>query len=409
MKTDVLIVGAGPAGLSAAIIIAKSGVDVVVVDEYYRPGGRLLGQHYKDPSLSGNNKLWDGQVIAQQLFEEAIELGVNVLCGVTVWSIDGQWEVKVSGTDTSSIHSDALLIATGAAEHALPCQGWTLPGVYSIGAAQTFTNVHEIALGEKVFVVGMDPLSLSVVFEMKEAGIEIVGVSLPPSSPAIDPDLSSPIENVKKLMAVSHLAPNLILRKLGKLFSGKFSRLIAHGLKLDFLKVEGVPLHLRKSLVQINGESKVESVTLRDVNINGFQVGKESTIPVDSVCLSAGLYPLIDLIQATGCLLIELKELGGLVPIHNTDMSTPIPGLFVAGNITGIEGAKVAMAQGQMAGLSILDFLGKELHISKKEAEEQITLARKLSPIKFIPDIEIGRMKLKESWKQYELTKEGIS
>ncbi|MFJ5768954.1 NAD(P)/FAD-dependent oxidoreductase [Psychrobacillus sp. NPDC093180] len=409
MISDVVIIGAGPAGLSAAIDIAKSGASVIIVDEYYRPGGRLLGQHYDDLTLKGPNKLWDGQQIAQKLTEEARALGVKVLCGMTVWSIEGKWEIKLSGGDISSIYCKALLVATGAAEHALPCPGWTLPGVYSIGAAQTFTNVHHVALGKRVFVIGADPLSLSVVLEMKKAGIEVIGVALPPKSPLIERNLFSPTENVKRLTSASHLAPNLMLQKLGKLVSGRLSKMATHILALDFLKVEGIPLYLRKSLVCINGKEQVESVTLQNVDVDGNPNGKEIELAVDAICLSAGLYPLIDLLQAIGCPLIDIKELGGLVPLHSVDMSTSIPGLFVAGNITGIEGAKVAIAQGKMAGLSILIYLQKPSKLTKEEGIEEIRRARIQSPIKFIPEIEVGRRKMEKSWTVFQQKQEVIS
>ncbi|MEH7236429.1 NAD(P)/FAD-dependent oxidoreductase [Bacillus sp. JJ1562] len=409
MNADVVIIGAGPAGLCAAVEIAKSGASVVVLDEYYRPGGRLLGQHYEDPTLKGPDKLWDGQRIAQQIIEEALSLGVKIFCGVTVWSIEGNWEIKVSGGDVTSIHSHALLVATGAAEHALPCSGWTLPGVYSIGAAQTFTNVHQIAIGQRVFVIGTDPLSLSVVLEMRKAGIDVVGVALPPQSPVIDETLSSPIENVKRLTAVAHLAPNPMLQKLGQFVSGRFSKMATHALRMDVLKIEGIPIYLRKSLASINGENEVESVTLQHVDVNGNPSGKTMDLAVDAVCLSAGLYPLIDLLQAVGCPLIDIKELGGLVPLHDIDMSTPVPGLFVAGNITGIEGAKVAMTQGKMAGMSILAYLNKPSKQSKAEGTNQILQARNLSPIKFIPEIEEGRKKMEQAWINFQQKEEVVS
>src|SRR5690625_2485770 len=152
MKVDVAIIGAGPAGLTAAIEIARSGLSAAVIDEYYRPGGRLLGQHYEDPYAPPDQRIWDGKIEADQLEEKARSLGVHVFTNVSVWSVSGKWKVDLAGAELTAITSKVLLLATGSVEKALPVPGWTLPGVISIGAAQTFTNLHHVAVGKKVMI-----------------------------------------------------------------------------------------------------------------------------------------------------------------------------------------------------------------------------------------------------------------
>lgn len=407
MKCNVTIVGAGPAGLSAAIDMAKLGISVVVIDEYFRPGGRLLGQLYEDRKAPPNEREWNGAKLAQELAQEAEQLGVTILCGVTSWTVSEKWHIKLSGSEVQSITSDALLLATGAAEKALPIPGWTLPGVFSIGAAQTFTNVHHVAIGKRVLVVGADPLALSVVMEMKQAGIDVAGIVLPPASAMLNKHLSSPVHSVERLGGAADLAPNPLLRMMGRLAAGKLNRIATHALSLNLLKIEGVPAYMRKSVVSIEGDKEVESVTLQPVTVDGVPKGETEQIAVDTVCLSAGLYPLIDLAQVAHCPIVDIPELGGMVPLHGPDLTTPVPGLFIAGNITGIEGAKVAIAQGKLAAVSIAELLGKKPNVAKEEAIRNVDQAREHSPIHFLPSIKEGREKMNLYWEK-EQNEKGV-
>lgn len=402
MKVDVAIIGAGPSGLCAAIELIQNGLSVAVIDEYYRPGGRLLGQHYEDPKAPPEERIWIGKNIAEQLAKKACHLGVHIFTGVTVWSVTREWKIDVTGTKINHLFAKALLLATGSVEKALPIPGWTLPGAISIGAAQTFTNLHHVAVGKKVMIAGIDPLSLSVMMEMKNAGIDVAGVALPPLSPVTGKS-HSPVKTLERLTDVVGLAPNPLLRSLGRWAIPRFPKLIARALHFNVLKVNGVPIYLRKSVIKIEGDKQVQAVTLQSVSVDGSPTKKVEQIEVDAVCLSAGLCPLVDLAQTAGCRLIEIPELGGMVPLHAPDMSTPVKGLYVAGNITGIEGAKVAMAQGQLAAVSISNFLGKTSSMTVKEAMAEVKKAREKSPLRFMPDIEAGRANLNEIWE-----KEGI-
>lgn len=402
MRVDVAVIGAGPSGLTAAIELIQHGLSVAVIDEYYRPGGRLLGQHYEDPKAPPNERIWDGKKIAVELAEKARILGVHILTEVTAWSVSEEWKIDLTGANIKAIFSKVLILATGSIEKALPIPGWTLPGVVSIGAAQTFTNLHHVAVGKKVMIVGVDPLSLSVMMEMKGAGIDVVGMALPSQSPVTGPS-HSPGQVLERLKDVVGLAPNPLMRLGGKVALGMFPSLTAHVLKFNFLKVNGVPIHFRKGVMKIEGDNQVEAITLQSISVDGKPTGNEERIEVDAVCLSAGLYPLVDLAQVAGCALIDIPELGGMVPLHGPDLSTTVKGLYVAGNITGIEGAKVAMAQGRLAAASILELLGKKSSMTVDEAMLGVERAREMSPLRFLPKVEEGRTKMNEIWE-----KEGV-
>jgi len=407
MKVDVAIIGAGPAGLCAAIETARAGLSVIVVDEYFRPGGRLLGQLYEDPKAPVQDRMWDGKKIAERLEQQVRHFNVTILCGVSAWAVSKKWKIQLSGRSEKYLDAKAVLLATGAVERAVPLPGWTLPGVVSIGAAQTFTNVHHVAIGKRVIVVGIDPLSISVALEMKNKGIEIVRVVLPPVSPATV-TLSSPIKAVKRLAEVSEFAPNAFLSTIGRITSGGLHRIAAYVLRLNLLRIKGVPILLRKCVTSIKGTGCVEAVNLQTVSIDGRPIGEPEEVLVDGVCLSGGLYPLVELAQVIGCPLVNIPELGGVVPVHGPDMSTPIPGLFVAGNITGIENAKVAMAQGRLAGVTIARFLGRDTQVSIDDAIHEVDRVRNQSAFKFLPDIEKGRLKMHQLWTDMKLEKTGV-
>lgn len=402
---DVAIVGSGPAGLTAAIEIARTGLSVALLDEFFRPGGRLLGQLYDNPNAPSEQRRWDGQKMSRQLAQQASELKVRILSGATVWSVSREWRLELSGVPEKSLRAQTLLLATGAVERALPIPGWTLPGVITIGAAQTFTNVHRVAIGRRVMVVGIDTLALSVALEMHHAGIDVIGVALPPRSPASG-DLSSPLHAVARLAEAANIAPNLLLRTMARLASGRLRNIAVHALRLNLLRIEGVPVAFRKALTGIGGNGRVESVTLQSIAPDGTPVGSVRRVAADAVCLSAGLYPLTDLAEVAGCPLVDIPELGGLVPLHGPGLQTPAAGLFVAGNITGIEGAKVAMAQGRLAATSIARQLGRPTPMTLEDAAHEVEQARATSPFRFLPKIQEGREKMDRLWRQAQTVKE---
>ena len=133
-RTDLIVVGAGPAGMSAAIEAAKRGAHVTVLDENSRPGGQLFKQIHKFFGSKEHHAKVRGFVIGEELMEEAARLGVDVRLDSTVIGLYQDKEVVVrEGEEVSHHKADAIVIATGAAENMVTFEGWTLPGV--IGAS----------------------------------------------------------------------------------------------------------------------------------------------------------------------------------------------------------------------------------------------------------------------------------
>ncbi|MCK9905232.1 NAD(P)/FAD-dependent oxidoreductase [Microbacteriaceae bacterium K1510] len=388
---DVLIVGAGPAGLSAAIECARHGLSVKIADEFYKPGGRLLGQLHQEPS----GEWWNGIEEASRLHEQAKSLGVEIACGVSVYDVqrsDCGWKVS---TTKGIWDVPMLLLATGAAETPVPIPGWTLPGVMSIGAAQVMTNVQRVRVGQRGVVIGVNILSVAITRELQLAGVHVERMILPARNPLAQA-AGHPQKVMQSLLRLAHLAPTPLIRLGSKLLKPEAMQQL--GIRLypkNGVKMWGIPIQLRVAALEIYGRDQVEGVRVAQVTPDGEPIaGTEQEIAADFVCIAGGLYPLVELAAVAGCAFAYIPELGGHVPLHNERMETALPGLHVAGNITGIESAKVAMSQGTVAGLSIADALGRCKDTGKEalqQAIRKVETVRQQATIQFHPQIDKGR------------------
>lgn len=395
---DVLIIGAGPAGLSAAIAAREWNLNVLVIDEFPKPGGRLLGQLHQEP----DGKWWNGIEESKILLEKAKELNTDIRCGVSAHTIEKTDHGFSVYTNEGILEAENLLIATGAAESPAPIPGWTLPGVMSIGAAQVMTNVHRVRVGKKGIVVGVNVLSVAIAREMQLAGIDLECMALPAINSATESH-GSPKKVMKALLRIAHLAPSAAIRFGSRFMKGDGTKdLAVKFFPKSGVKMWGMPIHLRKAVTRINGTNQVESVTICDITADGEIIpGSERNIEVDFVCIAGGLYPLAELAAVIGCPFQYIEELGGHVPVHNEQMETPLEGLFVAGNITGIESAKVARAQGTLAGLSIAKRKGQnlaKLENQIQQAKMNVRTIRENATIQFHPGIEKGRSRMEEAY-----------
>ncbi|HHY67674.1 MAG TPA: FAD-dependent oxidoreductase, partial [Alicyclobacillus sp.] len=330
-----------------------------------------------------------------------------LLTRTQVWAIESGWTVytadaanRTGGTERE-IRAGAVLLATGAVERPLPLPGWTLPGVMTIGAAQVLTNVYRVKPGRRVLIAGVDVLSLTIGRAMVMAGVDVLGIVLPAAN-RLAWGKGDPRRILTDLRAVAHLAPSALLR-MGRLMLEHplGVELAARFYPAEGLKVWGIPIQLRKALVAIHGREQVTGAEIADIDSRGRIVpGTSEVLAVDAVCLSGGLTPLGELAATVGCEFVRVEGLNGAVPLHGPELETTVPGIFVAGNITGIEGAKVAMAQGELAGISICRRLGiggvTEQEVG--EAQEKLASIRDRADIQFHPRIREGRRVLNELW-----------
>lgn len=400
---EVIIIGAGPAGLSAAAACAEKKLDVLVIDEYMKPGGRLLGQLYEEP----DGGWWNGIEKSADLYERAKRLGVEFSLQTSVNNIEKMDDKWIIYTNVKTYDTEHLLLATGAAESPVPVPGWTLPGVMSVGAAQVMTNVHRVQPGDKGVIIGVNVLSAAIAMELQMAGCEVASMTLPKQN-QLTKDAAKPKEVMNSLLHVSHMAPSAIMRWGSSLMKNDFMKQLG----LTFYPKQGfkmwdIPVQIRKAVTDIYGDGRVEGVTLATIDTDGNVIqGSEEQLSCDFVCISGGLYPLVELAALTGCPFYLVEELGGYVPLHNQRMETTLKGLYVAGNITGIEGAKVAIAQGRTAGLTIASKAGdSELENEIKKSIQEIEVTRDNAYIQFHPEVKRGKEIIQRQWESYQTAK----
>lgn len=321
IEADVAIIGAGPAGLSTAIDLAKAGIHPLVIDENDRPGGQLVKQIHK--FFGGTEQLagMRGVEIGQRLFSEAEGLGARFLLNTAAYGIFGDEQIGIYDREYNRlglVKTGRIMLATGAKENPLWFPGWTLPGVMGAGAFQTMMNVHRVIPGRRIVIIGSGNVGLIVAYQALQAGIDVV--------------------------AVCEALPTV----------GGWE---VHAAKL---RRQGVPILLRTTVERALGDDdEVKEVVIVGVRENGEpDPASRRTVDADTVCVAVGLSPLAELAWMAGCRCAYVDELGGWLPVHDEWMQTTIETIWVAGDAAGIEEASVAMEEGRLAALGVARSLG---------------------------------------------------
>ena len=327
-------VGAGPAGLAAAVEAARNGVEVVVYDENDRPGGQLFKQIHKFFGSKEHRAQERGFDIGNSFLSEARELGVEVSLNSVVLGIYENGALNVMIRDRiEQVKAEKTLVATGASENMIPFPGWTLPGVIGAGAAQTMANIHGIRPGNEILMVGSGNVGVIVSYQMMQAGARIA--------------------------AVIDAAP-------------KIGGYAVHAAKIARV---GVPFFMSHTIKEAQGKKRVEGATIIEVDDNWDPIhGTEKQFEVDTVCIAVGLNPSTQLIRMAGCKMAHSPVLGGQLPAHDLNQETSMRGLYVAGDASGIEEASTAIIEGRIAGLAIahsLGYLDESAFISARDEQFQ--------------------------------------
>ena len=311
-------IGAGPAGLAAAIEAARNDVQVVVFDENDRPGGQLFKQIHKFFGSKEHRAQERGFNIGRSLLEEARELGVEVVLDSVVLGLYEGGAMNVMIRDRiEQVKAEKTLVATGASENMIPFPGWTLPGVIGAGAAQTVANIHGIRPGKNLLMVGSGNVGLVVSYQMLQAGCRVA--------------------------AVIDAAP-----KIG-----------GYGVHAAKVARYGVPFLMSHTIKEAHGQERVEGATIIQVDAAWKPVpGTERNFEIDTICIAVGLNPMTQLLSMSKCKMVYIPSLGGNVPAHDLNQKTSIPGIYVAGDVSGIEEASTAIIEGRVAGLAIANSLG---------------------------------------------------
>lgn len=387
---DSIIIGAGPAGLSAAQIL-QDDQKVLVIDEYYHAGGRLLGQLYEEE----RGKWWNGLRIAKELIF-AVEKKSEILINTSVYDVEHDKHYTVH-TTAGVFDSVNLIIATGAREKSNPLPGWDLPGVMTVGAAQILTNFNRVKPGNKGVIIGINPLSMVIAMELGYADIEVAKICMPQRNII---NTKSPKEAFETLLSLGSSAPSKLI-SAGTVVAGKAKPLHQTALKMfpaSGVKALGLPISIKEQVLSINGTENVESVTIQKTDAEGSPISNSTyNIDCDFVCISDGLAPLSEIGSLLNLKHVYSEALGGYVPLHSRTMRTELPNLYVAGNVTGIENAKVAMLQGRAAAFNILGYQG-----GLSDTLRHIDDERKNAKVKFHKNLLSGREKLEAIWQEHK-------
>jgi len=331
LRADVLIVGAGPAGLAAARVAAEGGLDVLVVDERGKAGGQFFKQPGEGFSVE-ENKLDAQYVEGRQLYAQAKAAGARFMFGATVWGAFGPEAVAVAvNGQTHLVRAKRVVLATGAYERAVPIPGWTLPGYITTGAAQTLLRASQVSPGQRVLIAGNGPLNLQVAGELSAAGVKVVAVAELASGA-----MGSPMAALQMAMA----SPSLLLSGIRQVWS---------------LRSAGVPVLHRHALVAVEGENRVERAVLArlDANSQPIETSKR-TFEVDAVCVNHGFVPQSELARALGCDFEFDVPSQSWSARRGDDGRSSVPGVFLAGDVGGLQGARCAIAQGALCAATLI-------------------------------------------------------
>jgi sarcosine oxidase subunit alpha len=348
MSTQIAVVGAGPAGLSAAVTAQKYGASVLAIDENPHVGGQLVKQTHKFFGSSREQAGTRGTTIATMLHEEAREVIMEQAAVIGWYTQDPTPHSRTSaGGHLLTVKKDGALIelraekviiATGASERMVLFENNDLPGVYGAGAVQTLMNVYGITPGKRVLMVGAGNVGLIVAYQLLQAGVEVVAV----------------------VEALPHVG----------------------GYHVHAAKIRrcGVPIHTATSIIKARGEEVVTGAVTVSVDETWNPIpGTEKEYEVDVICLAVGLSPSVELFHQAGCTLSYIPELGGHVPLHDRSLETTVEGIYAAGDAAGIGEANTAMMEGKIAALSCLESLGllpEEASREREQAYEEIHMLR---------------------------------
>lgn len=377
---EVLVVGAGPAGLAAAAAARRAGALVVLLEAGDDVGGQYWRHLPPERPAAAEQRLHHGWSTFTGLRRAlADDPGCEVLTGASVWAVEpaggaaagsGAPVVRVLVTPTGradaparqhlALRPSALVIATGAHDLTLPFPGWDLPGVVTGGAAQAFAKAERLAVGERVVVAGAGPFLLPVASSLLATGARVLEVA----------EAAGPAQLARGWGAQPQ---RLVAGPAGAaVLVGKTRELAGY---VAALAAARVPYRTATGVVAARGDGRVEEVVLARLDATWAPVpGTERVVAADALAVSHGFTPRLEVALAAGCAVADSGAGAGFVAVDDRG-ATSAPGVWAAGEVTGIGGADAALVEGELAGLAAAEALG---HPAGPEVERLLRRRRVL-------------------------------
>jgi NADPH-dependent 2,4-dienoyl-CoA reductase/sulfur reductase-like enzyme len=337
-ERDLTVIGAGPAGLSAAVAAADHGVTVTVLDLGERPGGQYF--RHAAPELGARragalHHDWATFTALRDRFQRHVATGrISYRPRHQVWTVDrddhARFTIRALEGEREArprtVEAGAVLIATGAHDRHVPFPGWTLPGVMAVGGVQALLKGNLVAPGRRAVVAGTGPFLLSAACGMLDSGIEVAAIIEANRLTGYARDPRGALAGLDKLPELAGYAARLLRAR--------------------------VPFLSGRAVTAAHGEGHVTSVTVSPID-SGWAIcdGAARETACDLLAVGYGFTPQLELLVALGCA-TALGRDGSLIVSVDRAQRTSVAGVSAAGETTGVGGAALAIAEGAIAGLT---------------------------------------------------------
>lgn len=336
-RCQVLVIGAGPAGLAAAIAAARYGLAVVLVDENpvpYATMGEEVPLHYGQgmAAVANNrNAMMETFITSGPQIEAAFEAGVDVRLGTACWGVYANgpsvsWlPGLVAGLNDGErcrlVRADHIVVSTGRRDMGLGFPGWEKSGVMGATAAVALATRYAALTPRRLVLLGSSTEALSAALALRGAGAEIVAI----------------VEQAEKAIGNADLVAEL--------------------------QAGGTQIHTRHAVREATGEAAVRGALVGALDAQSRPIGQGRSIECDGIVLAVGTTPVIDLLDALGCAVSFRAERGGYGPLTDESQRTSVDGVFAVGDCAGIWPKKtsdrtVAETEGRRAAAAVARALG---------------------------------------------------
>ncbi|WP_291824580.1 FAD-dependent oxidoreductase [Bosea sp. (in: a-proteobacteria)] len=331
-RTQLLVIGAGPAGLAAAIDAAERGLSVVLVDENpvsIKTMGDEVPLHFgqaMSAQARNRNAMMEAFIASEPLIEAAFEAGVDLRLGTACWGLYsngpslGWLPGTVAGLNDDErcwmLAAQQVIVATGRRDMGLAFPGWEKPGVLGATAALALAGRYGALEPRRIVMLGSSTEALVTALALRDAGVVVAAI----------------VEQADEILGSPELAGRL--------------------------KAGGTQLLTRHVVREAMGRDHVEAALVSTVDTEGRAFGPERSLACDGIVLAVGATPVIDLLDALGCRIAFQPERGGYAPLVDGDQRTSLRNVFAVGDAAGLWSDKtrdrsIAEAEGRCAAAAI--------------------------------------------------------